>query len=124
MSIDVDSMASEIARALTEYNQEVSDKVKTAVDKQSREAVKELKETSPKRTGAYAKSWRQKKSYEDSRTKRNTVYNKDHYRLTHLLEYGHASRNGGRVKAFEHIAPVERHVTEKLQREIEKEIEE
>lgn len=122
MSIDVNNMAAEIAQALTEYNQEVSDKVKKIIDAESREAVKQLKETSPKRTGAYAKSWRQKNSYEDSKTKRNTLYNKDYYQLTHLLEYGHASRKGGRVKAIEHIAPIEQDIAERIQRQIEKEI--
>ena len=122
MSIDVNNTAKEIAQALTDYSQEVSDKIKKIVDTQSQEAVKELKETSPKKTGAYAKSWRQKSSYEDARTKRNTVYNKDHYQLTHLLEYGHASRYGGRVRAIEHIAPVEQRIAERLQKEIEKEV--
>lgn len=122
MSIDVNNMVAEIAQALTEYDQEVSDRVKKIVDAESKEAVKQLKETSPKRTGAYAKSWRQKNSYEDSRTKRNTVYNKDYYQLTHLLEYGHASRKGGRVKAIEHIAPIEQRIAERIQKQIEQEI--
>lgn len=122
MSIDVNNMAAEIAQALTEYDQEVSDRVKKIVDAESKEAVNQLKETSPKRTGAYAKSWRQKNSYEDSRTKRNTVYNKDYYQLTHLLEYGHASRKGGRVKAIEHIAPIEQRIAERIQKQIEQEI--
>lgn len=122
MSIDVNNMAAEIAQALTEYDQEVSDRVKKIVDAESKEAVKQLKETSPKRTGAYAKSWRQKNSFEDSRTKRNTVYNKDYYQLTHLLEYGHASRKGGRVKAIEHIAPIEQRIAERIQKQIEQEI--
>lgn len=122
MSIDVNNMVAEITQALTEYDQEVSDRVKKIVDAESKEAVKQLKETSPKRTGAYAKSWRQKNSYEDSRTKRNTVYNKDYYQLTHLLEYGHASRKGGRVKAIEHIAPIEQRIAERIQKQIEQEI--
>ena len=35
-----------------------------------------------------------------------SVHNKNHYQIIHLLEKGHQSRNGGRVRAFEHVGPV------------------
>lgn len=56
----------------------------------------------------------------DTRTKRNTVFNKTDYQITHLLEYGHASRNGGRVKPSVHIKPVEEKMITELQERIEK----
>ena len=34
------------------------------------------------------------------------MHNKNHYQIIHLLEKGHQSRNGGRVRAFEHVGPV------------------
>lgn len=55
-------------------------------------------------TGNYRKSLKLKKTYEDDYTKNITWYaSGKEYRLTHLLEKGHATRNGGRTRAFPHI---------------------
>jgi hypothetical protein len=70
----------------------------------------DLRKTSPRRksgetAGDYAKGW----SYAIEETAegayKGTVYNKTDYQLTHLLEKGHAKRNGGRVAAIPHIEP-------------------
>ena len=53
-----------------------------------------------------------------------TVYGKHGtYQLAHLLEYGHATRNGGRTGANEHIKPVEEWAVEEVQDQIMKAIE-
>jgi hypothetical protein len=110
------NIVNEIARALREYTDDVTQNLDNAKDKISKEAVSELKITSPKRTGEYAKNWSRKKTKYGY-----IVYNRDpSYRLTHLLEYGHAKRDGGRVQAHPHIAPVEQKVIDKFTSAAEK----
>lgn len=118
--VDIKDLATEIAAGLIEYDQNVADEIKTIVDDVAQEGADELKQSSPKLTGSYRRGWRKKQTYADTRTKRNTVFNKTDYQITHLLEYGHASRNGGRVKPSVHIKPVEEKMITELQERIEK----
>ena len=53
-------------------------------------------------TGAYVASMTVKKTKTSSEGCEYTWYAKE-YRLTHLLENGHAKVNGGRTRAFPHI---------------------
>jgi hypothetical protein len=107
-TIKADQLAQEIIKVLDDYRDATVDRMKDSVDKAAKEAVSELKTSSPKRTGAYAKDWAAKK---DKQTNKwaygKVVYNKKHYRLTHLLEKGHRKVNGGKVAARPHIAKVE-----------------
>lgn len=100
---------------------ELQSDVKQALEKASKEVAKEginrLKNTSPKRTGEYAKGWGQSK-----RGNSIVIHNKNKPGLTHLLEKGHALRGGGRVGPQKHIEPVEEFVKEELERRIEKEL--
>jgi hypothetical protein len=121
-SLNVEKLAQELAQGLTEYSDLVTAGIKKAIDEVSVEAVEELKSTSPVRTGDYSKDWTSKKAYEDTRSKRNTVYNKGHYQLTHLLEFGYAKRNGGRVAPQAHIKTVEERVVNNLEEKIKGEI--
>ena len=111
MGIKVSELAQELAQGLSEYSQEVADAIKKATDEVAEEAVQELKSTSPVLTGSYAKGWAKRNAYESKSSKRKTVYNETDYQLTHLLEKGHVGRDGRRVKAIEHIRPVEEKAT-------------
>ena len=64
-----------------------------------------LRKTSPRKTGAYAADWAYAIENAAEGAYNGTVYNRSHYQLTHLLEKGHAKRNGGRVAAIPHIGP-------------------
>lgn len=96
-----------VQKYLNEYGDECSDAVVDVIPKVAKDAAKKLQGSSPKRTGKYAKGWTSK--VQKSRTGVTAyIYGKSPtYRLAHLLEFGHAKRNGGRVAGNTHIAPVE-----------------
>ena len=96
--VRVDGLAIAIAKELDKYDRSVTEEVKKAVRKTATDTRKLLKETSPNRSGEYAKGW--------SVTTRSETVNKislsvnnrgKHKGLTHLLEFGHASWSGSRV---------------------------
>lgn len=105
------TISDDITRIVEQYGHQAREAVEKAVKKTGRETAKELKNTSPRKTGAYASSWTTRTSRSGGRLTSVTVYNKDHYRLTHLLENGHVIKNGvgtyGRTRAIKHIAPAE-----------------
>lgn len=108
-------LAKEIAKAMSEYSAEIEDKIDGIAKDVVNEAVTELKATSPKRYGKYARNWRSKKNAKAS----YVVYNAaPTYRLTHLLEKSHILRNGGRSRSFKHIKPVEEKVNEQFEKRI------
>ena len=110
----IDNLADDIMAGLHEYAELADDAMKTAVKKTATSVKKEISANAPKDTGAYGKSWKATKVAENSHTLKMTVHSKDHYRLAHLLEKGHAKRGGGRVAGKPHIAPAEENGAEML----------
>ena len=121
MSVSVEQMADEIAKMLTEYETAIVKNVDTSGKAVADKGAKQLRQTSPKRTGKYAKSWgvtREEGAFGENA--KYIIHNKKHYRVAHLLEHGHVMANGKRTKALPHIKPVE----EKVIREYEKKVRE
>lgn len=106
MNVDINGVSKAINNLLETYSKEVAETVEETLPKVGKDAVKELKKTSPKRTGDYEKGWTQKVEKERLGTKL-TVYNKTRYQLTHLLEKGHAKVGGGFVPGHPHIKPAQ-----------------
>lgn len=124
MSVSVERMADEIAKMLTEYEAAIVKNVDASGKAVADKGAKQLRQTSPKRTGKYAKSWGVTR--EDSSFGENAKYiihNKKHYCVAHLLEHGHVMANGKRTKAIPHIKPVEEQVIREYEKKVREAIE-
>lgn len=122
-------LTKEINKILTDYCKDVDTSVIGVEAEVASDAVKKLKQTSPKKkkgkkAGHYAKSWdidkKSKTNYAET-----IIYNKD-YQLTHLLENGHdIIRNGkvvGHADPQPHIKPVEEWVQDEMVKRLEKKL--
>ena len=118
--ISVDEMADAIMEGLEEYADLAADEVKKAVRKAGKTVKDQISETAPRRHGDYAGSWSTRKTGETSQSLQVTVYSRTRYQLAHLLEHGHAKRNGGRTRAFPHILPAQEAGEEQLLADIER----
>ena len=114
----------ELQQMLEGYVKDVDEAVVEALPKVGKETVKELKSTSPKSPsgGKYSKGWRQKVESEGVNGTKLTVYNATSYQLTHLLENGHALRDGGFLSGRPHIKPAQDKAEKKAVDEIIKAI--
>ncbi len=118
--VRIDQLAAAVMEGLTEYAELAADDLKKAVKKAGNEVKKDIQANAPKDTGAYAKSWAVKNVRETSHSIELVVHSRNRYQLSHLLEFGHAKRGGGRVPGKAHIAPAEEKAGRTLEQEIEK----
>lgn len=130
VKITSDKLADTLKEAMEDYAGTITEIVNKQAEDVAKWSAEELKKGGPykERTGKYTKDWdskvREKKVSKITGEVTYSVYNKKHYQLTHLLEKGHVKRNGsGRVKAFEHIAPVEKQAEERYTQKLSEEIE-
>ena len=101
MKVSLDSLDEEIKKELENFNAEVINAANDSFRETAKEAAEMLKKGGPyqERTGAYTKDWAV-----DKRESRTSV-------VTGL--------NGGRVKAFSHVAPVNEQLGEMVTGKIE-----
>lgn len=119
MAIKIDDLAKAVGLELDAYAEEVAGVVKEAVGAVAKETVADVKRRSPVDHGDYKKSWTQSTVAETPRSLTVSVHNRKHYRLTHLLEKGHAKVGGGRTRAQPHIAPAERDAERALPQKVQ-----
>ena len=107
---------------LEDYSKEVQDTIAKEARGVARDAAKELKNTSPKKSGDYASGWTSKMTDE----KTAIVFNRKKPQLTHLLENGHrvVNKKGeyGRVRGIKHIEPVADQAEDQFVERIERDL--
>lgn len=105
-TISVEQLGDAIANELTLYHEKIIAGIKKETQKSMKELVNNTKATAPvgRRQKHYRDSIKAKKTAENDRSLTMTWYvDGPDYRLSHLLENGHATRNGGRVEGTHFI---------------------
>lgn len=123
--MNITNLQAQVEELLDQYGKQCSEVVNEAVHEVSKEALKKLKKESPKRTGLYKKGWKVKKN-DDKFAANDILYGKEAstYAIAHLLEHGHATRNGGRTAPIPHVKNVEEWAHKALIDTVEKKLKE
>jgi hypothetical protein len=105
VNVKADKLEISVLTVLEEFQQDAYKAVAVAIKETGDEVVRMLKSAGDFKGKKYRNSWTN--TFEQRRLSATSiVHNKKHYRLTHLLEFGHAKQNGGRTRAFPHIEPI------------------
>ena len=125
-SISTDQLSDALERELTLYNNEIIEGLKNEAKKSMKELVKRTKATAPvgNRQKHYRDSIKSKKISEDDRSISLLWYvDGPDYRLSHLLENGHALRNGDRTEGTHFIKKASDPILEQYLQAVEEVIE-
>lgn len=117
--ITLEQLPDAINSILNEYKDEILNNIPEITERVGKAGVKALKSESQSKFNGntYWKGW--KATSERTRMGANvTIHNAKLPGLPHLLEHGHAKRNGGRVEGRTHIAPVEKKLITDYERKI------
>lgn len=123
---EIENLDSEISKMLRMYVGDLADEVKEITDEVANEMLKEIRAAAPKRTGRYRRAMTLTTLEETTFSYEKVWHVKSpHYRLTHLLEYGHLKRGGEeRVRAYPHIGKAAEKAKEAYLKKIERAIKE
>lgn len=107
MKVSIDELAKLIADDLAEYSEEVEEEIAITIDKVAQEALQATKDSAAiSHLDHYKKGFYIKNEYKARGNKGQYKLRiaQRNYRIAHLLEHGHVTRNGGRTRAFPHWA--------------------
>ena len=112
--IKIYELGQAVEDALTEYTQQFKSALKAECTSEGKDVAHYLRTTTPKLPSHHTSGCPHMTSYETADNIRVTVYNNKKPQLAHLLEYGHAKVNGGRVEGKAHIRPAEERAEKQL----------
>jgi len=126
--IKPDQLTIEVTKQLSGYAEELKADLGDVFEMMANTALNEIKaasQTAGFDDRRYSKGWvKEVQLNKVTGIYHATIHNRKYYRLTHLLEKGHAKTNGGRTRAFPHIAPTQDKIDRLLVEEIEQAIRE
>lgn len=128
MSIKPEKLEKTLLKYLENYVEDIQEEVEETANEIGKQAKAELKEDSlhkfkhSGRSNPYYTGWTVRKEKKGKNYYSIKIWNRTNYQLTHLLEFGHATRNGGRTKAVPHIRPVEEKYSKEYEKLLEKKI--
>lgn len=119
-NISIDQLGDAISAQLNTFETTVRDGVKKAVDESMDQMVKETRSTAPVRTGRYKRKIGATVG-ENTLLTYSKVWHvkKPDYRLAHLLDKGHALRNGRSVSGDSHVTDAANRAVESFQHKLE-----
>lgn len=121
--VKVDDLSKAILEELKNYEGVTEEAAWKGVSDTSKTALQKLRSAHPAGSGEYGSWQKYNRGWTVMKTKRDkkaTIHNATDYRLTHLLEKGHALVGGGRARAFPHIAPVAEQCEDELLKNIKR----
>lgn len=108
-TVTVDEFAKLITKSLEDYEEGVEERVEQTINEVAKDTLEDLKNNSiiPERSqdNNYKNSFFVKNIYKSRGREKGVcklVVTNKKYQIGHLLENGHATRNGKRTKAFPH----------------------
>lgn len=119
----------ELATTITKYLdialEDYTDIMKEVIDETAEKVVEETKSHITFHDKEYSKSIALSDEQNTKRSKKKLWYVKSpHYRLTHLLEFGHITRNGTtRTRAYPHVEYGQKYVSEHFANDLKERIE-
>lgn len=126
----VDNLAKAVTSELDKYQALLNDGIEEVYDEISSVALKEIvsaSKTAGFKNKKYADGWTKTTKHTVKgayRVHSVTIWNKKHFRLTHLLEKSHQMPQGGRSTAFPHIGPTQNKMDEEIIKRLKEKISE